>query len=741
MTIRTATVLVGTLLCLMIAPLSAQVYDVPQTFLYSSTLPESQHIGTPHGLRLTARIYQSDTATFPIWTESFNATPDEHLRVSILLGSTGAGLPAYLFSENSMRWISLQVDGSDETPRVALVSVPYALKARDADTVGGYPASAFLANPIRSGNVSDSNSRMTTTGTTTYSSVASGALNMVPKFISSVDLGSSQITDTGFGVGLGNSSPQEMLDVQGRALLRSTSRGPAGLWFGTNDSTSPFLGLSAADQAAPFIFSHGGAARLTITSTGQVGIGVPSPTAALDVKGDVRLSSGALYFSDGTWLSSASGAGGGGSGVAAIAAGDPSITITKPSTTTLIAVSDQGITSNKLGDGVVTTQKLADASITAAKFAPGALAGLGLVTTGANVFVGQQSTLVTDSLNYAVSAVNKSTTGNIGGVYGETASSGGIGIKARATSTTGNSVALYALTDAPTGSGVLSIANSSTGYNYGVYGQSRSTIGTGVRGETFSTSGTNFGVFGQTAAGNYSAGVYGYAASTAASTLHYGVYGKAEGINGIGVLGYAPNQTLGGSGMPIGVVGSTESTRGAGGQFINSATSGNVIVAQNGKGNVWRVDNLGNEYVNGIVHAGGADFAESIQPSPSEHRYEPGDILAIATSNDRQVELSSEAYSTRVIGVFATKPGVLASRHGLDNDATEIPVAMIGIVPAKASAENGPILRGDLLVSAATPGYLMLGSDRQRLAGAVVGKAMQSLESGSGVIEIAVTLQ
>jgi hypothetical protein len=165
------------------------------------------------------------------------------------------------------------------------------------------------------------------------------------------------------------------------------------------------------------------------------------------------------------------------------------------------------------------------------------------------------------------------------------------------------------------------------------------------------------------------------------------------------------------------------------------------LVLQNGSGNVWRVDNSGNQFMNGTVNTGGADFAEVIEAIDSPESYEPGDLLAIATNGDRKVELSIEPYSTRVIGVYATKPGVLASRHGLGATGNEIPVAMIGIVPAKASAENGAIQRGDLLVSATTPGCVMKATDRQRLVGAVVGKAMQPLDSGTGVIEIAVTLQ
>jgi hypothetical protein len=57
------------------------------------------------------------------------------------------------------------------------------------------------------------------------------------------------------------------------------------------------------------------------------------------------------------------------------------------------------------------------------------------------------------------------------------------------------------------------------------------------------------------------------------------------------------------------------------------------------------------------------------------------------------------------------------------------------------SAENGPIRRGDLLVTSSTVGYAMKGTDRSRLTGAVIGKALGTLDSGTGVIEVVVTLQ
>jgi hypothetical protein len=72
---------------------------------------------------------------------------------------------------------------------------------------------------------------------------------------------------------------------------------------------------------------------------------------------------------------------------------------------------------------------------------------------------------------------------------------------------------------------------------------------------------------------------------------------------------------------------------------------------------------------------------------------------------------------------------------------TEVPMAMVGIVPTKVSAENGSIKRGDLLVTSSTFGYAMKGTDRSKMLGAVVGKALGNLDTGTGVIEVLVTLQ
>ncbi len=59
----------------------------------------------------------------------------------------------------------------------------------------------------------------------------------------------------------------------------------------------------------------------------------------------------------------------------------------------------------------------------------------------------------------------------------------------------------------------------------------------------------------------------------------------------------------------------------------------------------------------------------------------------------------------------------------------------------KVDASFGPIKAGDLLVASSNPGYAMKASDKSQTSGAVIGKALGSLESGTGTIPVIVTLK
>lgn len=137
----------------------------------------------------------------------------------------------------------------------------------------------------------------------------------------------------------------------------------------------------------------------------------------------------------------------------------------------------------------------------------------------------------------------------------------------------------------------------------------------------------------------------------------------------------------------------------------------------------------------------GGDYAEAVNASGDHKSYEPGDVLVLSDDNESDVTKSSQPYSTLVAGIYSTKPGLVGRRQTGEKTEAELPMAMVGIVPTKVSAENGSIHKGDLLVTSSTEGYAMKGTDRDRMLGAIAGKAMGALDSGTGVIEVLVSLQ
>ena len=154
-----------------------------------------------------------------------------------------------------------------------------------------------------------------------------------------------------------------------------------------------------------------------------------------------------------------------------------------------------------------------------------------------------------------------------------------------------------------------------------------------------------------------------------------------------------------------------------------------------------RIDRTGRGYFNGGTASSGADVAESFEIVGDPATYAPGDVLVISTSADRRLERSSEARSSLVVGVYATRPGVLLGDTGLEPDGTRVPLGVVGVLPTKVCDENGPIKRGDLLVTSATPGHAMRAGAAPTV-GTVLGKALQDFGGpGAGVIEVLVNVK
>ncbi len=175
----------------------------------------------------------------------------------------------------------------------------------------------------------------------------------------------------------------------------------------------------------------------------------------------------------------------------------------------------------------------------------------------------------------------------------------------------------------------------------------------------------------------------------------------------------------------------------------HTGTSGNIAIFQSNFTNQARIDKTGKGFFNSGTQTGGADVAEAFEVEGHVTDYEAGDVLVISTASDRTVEKSRAPYSTLVIGVYATQPGVLLSERNIDaNHDDTIPVGVVGVIPTKVSGENGPIRRGDLLVTSSIPGHAMKGTECERMLGAVIGKALEEFDgSGTSMIRVLVNVK
>ncbi len=292
-------------------------------------------------------------------------------------------------------------------------------------------------------------------------------------------------------------------------------------------------------------------------------------------------------------------------------------------------------------------------------------------------------------------------------------------------------------TNSPAGIGVFGTSNATDGDPIGVLGTTSSTFrGVGIRGQASASTGIGIGVLGGSSSPD-GFGIIGVNGVPSGNPI--GIFGYVlSSSGGIGILGRAWSTT----GTGIGIRGEAFTADGVAGSFDNSA-GGNILVGMVSGINAFRVDGTGQVFADGGYQTGGADFAESIDVSGDRALYEPGDLLVIDPTGKRRLSQAHDPYSTLVAGVYSTKPGVLASVHHMDDPsfASEVPLAVIGIVPCKVTTGGGPINVGDLLVSSSSPGRAMKGTDRSRMLGAVVGKALEPLSDGEGVIQVLITLQ
>jgi hypothetical protein len=161
---------------------------------------------------------------------------------------------------------------------------------------------------------------------------------------------------------------------------------------------------------------------------------------------------------------------------------------------------------------------------------------------------------------------------------------------------------------------------------------------------------------------------------------------------------------------------------------ISNEGTGNLLKLY-ASGNLrFRVDNSGNVTADGSITGGGADFAEMVPVR--EPGLAPGDVVALAA--DGRLVRTTEAEQGSVVGVVSTEPGFRGDLFEDIPAGQKVPLAVVGIVPVKVTAAAGPIRPGDMLTPSQVPGTAMRA--RRPKLGTILGKAMEPLGSGEGVI-------
>jgi len=459
---------------------------VPGVINYSGILKDTDGKSPTGATGVTFLLYKDEQGGAPLWLETQNVTPDKTGRYTVQLGATNAnGLPSDLFRTGEARWLAVQIAGQTEQSRVLLVAVPYAMKAADAETIGGLPPSAFvLAAPPSSGNVTSatSNAAITASAPPPASSnvtTTGGTVNTLPLFTTATNIQNSIVSQTGSGatgkIGINTTAPNATLYVNGttsvNGIFTLPSTGTANKTSGKNSQPQDFIASvfnSGTSTAVPqkFQWQAEPAGNNTTAASGTMNLLYASGIAAPAETGLKISSKGIFTFAAGQTFP--------GTGTGSV----KSVGLTAPATDFTVSGSPVTTTGtlNFAWKVAPTNANTANAIVKRdafGNFSAGSVSAISLAAT--DISATDSSVAATTIFGEASAA-----TGEGWGVDGETFSSD------------------------PRAFGVVGFAISTSGTPIGVYGQAASTLGVGAFGQNGTESSTGSGM-----SGSFASGVWG----------------------------------------------------------------------------------------------------------------------------------------------------------------------------------------------------------------------------------------
>jgi hypothetical protein len=199
------------------SPTNTASVSVPPVIQFSNVATDAAGVPLTGTVQMTFSLYNNSQGGEPLWTERQTVTLANSGEYSVYLGITKPnGLPETLFTNGEAHWLGVTIAGQQEQPRVFLVSVPYAMKAGDAATIGGLPPSAFVMAGATKGGVAGS--AAVGEAFATPQIAGSGTQNYIPVWTdNNGDLGNSVIYQSVSQIGINTTNPATgvALDVNG----------------------------------------------------------------------------------------------------------------------------------------------------------------------------------------------------------------------------------------------------------------------------------------------------------------------------------------------------------------------------------------------------------------------------------------------------------------------------------------------------------------------------------------------
>jgi Chaperone of endosialidase len=239
------------------SPSSSASAQVPPLIQFSSVAADEGGNTMSGAVSITFSLYGAQQGGEALWAETQKSVQlDSTGHYSVQLGITKTnGVPLTLFTTGEARWMGIRIAEQPEQPRVLLLSVPYAMKAGDAATIGGLPPSAFVLATAQTATSAalipePATGQTAPPPTATDVTTTGGMVNFLPLFNGTTTILDSVIFQSAaspFKIGINTASPATTLDVKGTATIRGALSLPAtGAATATKGTNSEPLSLAAA---------------------------------------------------------------------------------------------------------------------------------------------------------------------------------------------------------------------------------------------------------------------------------------------------------------------------------------------------------------------------------------------------------------------------------------------------------------------------------------------------------------